>query len=66
MYEQLGANFCSNFLNAHILAGYGMKSKKVKKKSGIKVKLHQSKKYYISSNKLSPLISTEPLGIHIE
>ena len=26
MYEQLGANFCSNLLNAHVLAGYGVKS----------------------------------------
>ena len=32
MYEKLGANFCSNLLNAHILAEYGMKTKVVSKK----------------------------------
>ena len=31
-YEKLGANFCSNLLNAHILAEYGMKTKVVSKK----------------------------------
>ena len=64
MHEQLGSNFCFNFLNEHILAGYGMKRKQFQKK-GNKSKTAPIQKYHIYSNKPSPLISTAASGIHI-